>query len=480
MISGGIFATIGPWFSMIRNTVIATLWVWFLLLCPAVVSQAMGATYYVDASSGSDSNAGTSPTNAWQTISKVNTTSLLPGDSVLFKRGQSWSAELDIDSDGASGNPIIIAAFGSGENPIVFRVTLRGDFLYLANLIVDHNKQSGDALRIRGGRNCHLDGLVIRNGLSDGIDVDKADGLIVENTLIHHFLAGSFSSQADAHGIVATETNGILIRNVEVHHVSGDSFQADPNRSGSNNIIVENSHFWTSPLSSNFNGNWLAGERPGENAIDTKVASSNIDSATRMVITIRNVTAHGWLKDGFISNKAVFNMKEKIEAVFDGVTVYDAEIAFRLRGTRGNANVTIRNGVIYDVEKAIRAEDDLAQLVVQNATFGDGILQHLQFAGGAAGTGSWDWRNNAFINSKPAVASDSSNVIATASDFQDSALRDYHLRAGALLIERATTIAEVSKDRDAIVRTVPYDVGAYEFSTVDGLPPAAPSSLRLE
>ena len=55
--------------------------------------------------------------------------------------------------------------------------------------------------------------------------------------------------------------------------------------------------------------------------------------------------------------------------------------------------------VIYNVEKAIRAEDNLANLVIHNTTFGEQINTMLEFAGKRKrrpGTGSWDWRNNAF------------------------------------------------------------------------------------
>ena len=48
-------------------------------------------TYYVDATSGNDGNDGLSPGDAWQTITKINSESFLPGDEILFKRGETWS-----------------------------------------------------------------------------------------------------------------------------------------------------------------------------------------------------------------------------------------------------------------------------------------------------------------------------------------------------------------------------------------------------
>jgi hypothetical protein len=59
-----------------------------LLLTPDTVGGGggvAGVTYYVD-NAGSDSNAGTSTTTAFQTVAKLNTLSLNPGDRVLFNQ----------------------------------------------------------------------------------------------------------------------------------------------------------------------------------------------------------------------------------------------------------------------------------------------------------------------------------------------------------------------------------------------------------
>ena len=75
--------------------------------------------YHVDATNGSDSNDGLSSSNAWQTISKVNTHSFFPGDSIGFKRGEIWREQLTIPSSGTSRQPIIFGAYGSGDKPII-------------------------------------------------------------------------------------------------------------------------------------------------------------------------------------------------------------------------------------------------------------------------------------------------------------------------------------------------------------------------
>lgn len=86
-----------------------------LLLGP----PARATTYFV-AAAGSDSNSGTSSGAPWQTITKVNGSAFLPGDSILFHRGDAWyGTSLVIPSSGSSGSPITIGAYGTGANPVI-------------------------------------------------------------------------------------------------------------------------------------------------------------------------------------------------------------------------------------------------------------------------------------------------------------------------------------------------------------------------
>lgn len=61
-------------------------------MMPAVPVSAKGAeaasgtTYYVDSKKGKDSNAGTSESEAFQTLDKVNELDLNPGDTILLKK----------------------------------------------------------------------------------------------------------------------------------------------------------------------------------------------------------------------------------------------------------------------------------------------------------------------------------------------------------------------------------------------------------
>src|SRR5436190_14039533 len=76
--------------------------IFFLVIFLCLFGIASATNYYFSAT-GNDGAAGTSPTTAWQTISKFNSffSSLQPGDSVLFKRGDICSGAMNISRSGS-------------------------------------------------------------------------------------------------------------------------------------------------------------------------------------------------------------------------------------------------------------------------------------------------------------------------------------------------------------------------------------------
>lgn len=74
-------------------------------------------TYYVSAV-GSDSNDGLSSSTPWQTISKVNGTTLAPGDAVLFRGGDTFSGQVAPTTSGTATAPIVYNSYGTGNATI--------------------------------------------------------------------------------------------------------------------------------------------------------------------------------------------------------------------------------------------------------------------------------------------------------------------------------------------------------------------------
>jgi hypothetical protein len=75
-------------------------------------------TYYVDSANGSDSNPGTQ-TEPWKTVTKVNSTTFSPGQSVGFARGEAWRETLAPGQSGTATSPITFGAYGTGARPVI-------------------------------------------------------------------------------------------------------------------------------------------------------------------------------------------------------------------------------------------------------------------------------------------------------------------------------------------------------------------------
>jgi parallel beta-helix repeat protein len=76
--------------------------------------------YYVSSSIGNDVNSGTSPASPWKSLAKVNSFSPLPGDEILFRRGDEWNGTITVNASGTAGNPIVYGAYGEGAKPKIY------------------------------------------------------------------------------------------------------------------------------------------------------------------------------------------------------------------------------------------------------------------------------------------------------------------------------------------------------------------------
>src|SRR5450759_4345367 len=93
-----------------------------LFLLPFIIfGLTANATNYYFSVTGNDANNGTSTSTPWQTLAKFNLvfSSRSPGDSLLFKRGDTFYGSLTISRSGSSGSPITIGAYGTGSKPVI-------------------------------------------------------------------------------------------------------------------------------------------------------------------------------------------------------------------------------------------------------------------------------------------------------------------------------------------------------------------------
>jgi hypothetical protein len=280
------------------------------------------------------------------------------------------------DSIGADGRAGCLA------NPRrVERLVIDAPGVY-ENLLVDGQWGNGTLVKILADdvtlRHCE-----IHSGRHNGVLV-HGKNVVIESCKIHHLLAGTFANQKDAHGITGHPMN-LQIRNCEIGMVSGDSIQFDPGRGLWGDVVVETCTLWSGPLEADAAG-FRRGERPGENAVDTKQLAAN----PRSKLTIRNCLLQGWKQPGQISNLAALNIKNHVQAEIVNCVFRDNENCLRLRGGEGEyggALVSVERCYFYDSAVAVRIEDRIRDLKLRGLGIAKSVAKKVQSVGGGAGAG---------------------------------------------------------------------------------------------
>jgi len=98
-------------------------------------AHAAGTIYYMNCATGNDSNNGLSPSTAWRTTTRANPQTFTAGDQILFARGTVCSgAAFKPAGNGALGNPVIIADYGTGNLPVIDGVGAHEPAIFLYNV----------------------------------------------------------------------------------------------------------------------------------------------------------------------------------------------------------------------------------------------------------------------------------------------------------------------------------------------------------
>ena len=179
----------------------------FLLLTGCVsVGRQSGTCYYFDANDGHDQNDGKTPQTAWKSVERVKDLLLMPGDSVLFKRGSVFHGIIEVSGKGTPQQRIIIDAYGQGSKPCIIApdsclytvLVKNSDYLTLQNLEIV-NKGSNRLAGRTGVKVLCEDFGVSRN--------------LILNALYIHDVNGTLAKHSG-------EGSGILIANSWKEHIS--------------------------------------------------------------------------------------------------------------------------------------------------------------------------------------------------------------------------------------------------------------------
>ena len=138
-------------------------------------------TYYISPT-GNDENAGTSPTSAWKSLSKINSLDLNPGDQVLLQRGYGYSGNLSFTQEdaGTPTAPITISSYGTGGTATINAGTGNAMFIYdVAGYNISNLKIVGSGISTNTG-----EGIVAYNDLANNV---KLDGITIKNVDVSGF-----------------------------------------------------------------------------------------------------------------------------------------------------------------------------------------------------------------------------------------------------------------------------------------------------
>jgi hypothetical protein len=179
----------------------------FLVSCATLNAHA--TTYYVDSVFGSDTSAGTSSTMPWKTLAKISATTFSPGDSILFRAGDTWAGQLHPLGSGSAGAPITIASYSTGAMPVINGASLSdGGAVYL------YNQQYWiiEGLEVVSNSGVNNFGTTTTPGVNrSGILVDNEgagilSGITIEHNYVHDVNGCFYCNGYDAH-----ENGGIIV-----------------------------------------------------------------------------------------------------------------------------------------------------------------------------------------------------------------------------------------------------------------------------
>lgn len=175
-----------------------------LLLALGLCLPGYSATYYVNALTGSDSNAGTE-TAPFRSFWKLSSIPLSAGDTVKFACGTTYSGYFDISASGTSAAPITVTSYGSGDAPQFsnaggwYAIQLSGSYIVLSGVEVLDTYESGIQI---AGTGCTVQNCEITD-TGYGINILGANAKIYANH-IHdlHIILNTATPTDDDYGAV--------------------------------------------------------------------------------------------------------------------------------------------------------------------------------------------------------------------------------------------------------------------------------------
>lgn len=356
-----------------------------------------GSCYYFD-TNGSDSNTGRSTDQAWKTLSKFNGTIFAPGDTISFKRGQTFSGTMTPLGSGTSAAWITIGAYGTGANPIIDGSAVGGAFAVtnmhhtrIENIDFSGSNGTSQTFYFSGCYDIYMYNVTVRDSgtntsgaSADGYNITW-DSCIFRNNYKSGLLASSLSN------------HDYLVLNC-LTYSNGHSTSADHGMYVAGGVVINGCTAYS---------NSCAGFKLNDNEVESfvyptvknSVAYNNYDG---IILTHKRATAINNLAYGNTdANLAVYGNAWGYYTVMFNTFVNATSATYRgiIFSSGYSLNSVYRNNVfIQDLSAVTKgclhfdtgAMSNYASMFDYNTYYMNGSLSSTSFAFDSGGTRSWN------------------------------------------------------------------------------------------
>ena len=432
--------------------------IYWSLIFILISKYCVGNNYYADPSSSSLHSVG-SFESPWKSIQEINNynTNFHPGDSIFFKRGESFSGALLIHCSGIKSKPIVFTAYGEGPAPVFTNFNKQCIIIQQQKYIVI------DGIRIYDKRISPDDHKPIAL-VQYGIIVDKSSNCVIKNCDISLVGIGiALNSGSDSTAISKNIIHNLrMIRNTLE---GNDDFGANGIVIGSSSNKILHNRFescWGYSIDYEYDGGAIEffGNQMNDNSImyNTSIncagfiemGSVGKGQALKNVIAYNKIINNGYT--GVFHNGAKFNTRIKKTKYFNNAIIEtkrqfaNPKLLFWVADTTATDVIEFRNNIVW-LETGIAFGSNSKQM--QSIEHSNNIFKFLNGSSALRKLHATDiisYKGDIFCYSKGDVEK-----------------WDLHLTKGSCAIDKGIELG-ITKDLDGTSIQGKPDVGIYEYS----------------